>query len=1035
MRRYWLIACFLLSFPTLLSAQTPSRELVLQDSLRLVERIAGKESEAYINVLDELSRYYERQGKYVQCIDIMNECVSMSEKVYGKYSEKCALFMGNKGMLYVSLAQYANAKEQYREMLDVYASLEHLTSPHVYVRNLGNAATVFLATSEYGMAEQLALKCLKMIDTYQVKNEETTHLALSVLGMIYTGQGKYAQAEKYLLDALPRLPKEHPEYSKLLNNIGLLYFRMGLYEQSRHYFIEAYEVKKATLPTKHPLHGSTLGNIGLVSAYIGDFAAGEKYLLEAIESDKATLGDKHRNSANNLLNLGFVYMNMGDYQHAEEYIVQGSGVLRKLLGDKHIDYAATLSTLSKLNIEIGRYDKAIQYAIESLSIIDEIDQKHPERVLVLQLLGKGYMMNKDYKEAKKILHKALKTVQEVLGEHHDSYPESLYLLGLLYNTTGDYALAETHYLQALDAYKNVHSESHPRYVLTLNSLGELYQRQGDYAKASECLLEAFERTKNQYVQSTNYMSERQRELYWETLRYRHETIYPNFAYSNYQSHPSVACLAYDNALFVKGLLLNSSTAIHNSILQSNDTLLIQQWKRLQQMHVQILALSESDPTSVYVQELKSEAEKLEKELTELSSILRADKSQWGISWQSVRSALQSDEVAIEFIVVPHVKSGNTYAALLLRHDSPYPVFIPLFSESALQDIVGDDAYSVYDYSSAGGKLHDMLLRQLLPYVQVGDKIYFSPAGLLHQLAIEYLPLDASTSMQERYYIRRLSSTRELVKSSEASAITHATLYGGILYDMDGEELLAESEEYAHHRFSTRSADGSTHRQGVQYLPGTKKEVDYIHQVLQDHSIRTQLYVGGKGNEESFKALDGKETHILHIATHGFFWSDESVQSSDYYLRRMLSPDQKSVPIDPLNRCGLLLAGANLSLSGNQDELPEGVQDGILTAKEISLLDLSHTQVVVLSACETGKGDITAEGVFGLQRSLKQAGVHSIIMSLWPVDDAATQLLMQEFYAHWIKDKVDKHVAFQKAQQVVKQKYGKPEYWAGFILLD
>ena len=150
---------------------------------------------------------------------------------------------------------------------------------------------------------------------------------------------------------------------------------------------------------------------------------------------------------------------------------------------------------------------------------------------------------------------------------------------------------------------------------------------------------------------------------------------------------------------------------------------------------------------------------------------------------------------------------------------------------------------------------------------------------------------------------------------------------------------------------------------------------------------------------------------------------------------MLNTEQKSLPLDPLSRCGLLFAGANLSLSGHADEIPQGVQDGILTAKEISLLDLSHTQIAILSACETGRGEVTAEGVFGLQRALKQAGVQTIIMSLWSVDDAATQMLMQHFYTNWIKDKMHKREAFQKAQDSVKMQYTAPEYWAGFILLD
>ena len=151
---------------------------------------------------------------------------------------------------------------------------------------------------------------------------------------------------------------------------------------------------------------------------------------------------------------------------------------------------------------------------------------------------------------------------------------------------------------------------------------------------------------------------------------------------------------------------------------------------------------------------------------------------------------------------------------------------------------------------------------------------------------------------------------------------------------------------------------------------------------------------------------------------------------------MSTTNQAPISIDPLNRCGLLFAGANLAFSGNRSELPETVQDGILTAKEVSLLDLRETDLVVLSACETGKGEVTGDGVFGLQRAFKMAGVQTIIMSLWPVDDQATQLLMTEFYNNWIGKRQSKRDAFRNAQNTVRySQYDDPVYWAGFIMLD
>ena len=258
--------------------------------------------------------------------------------------------------------------------------------------------------------------------------------------------------------------------------------------------------------------------------------------------------------------------------------------------------------------------------------------------------------------------------------------------------------------------------------------------------------------------------------------------------------------------------------------------------------------------------------------------------------------------------------------------------------------------------------------------------------------------------------------------------------------MTGEELLAESEQYfSSSLLASRGIENDTLDRGsVNYLPGTKKEVESIDKMLKDNHLSVQLFTMTSANEESFKAISGKHQNILHIATHGFYWSDSTAQKKDYFSQRALRLDdnQPTLPaIDPLNRCGLLFAGANTALSGHSADLPEGVQDGILTAKEISLLDLRDADLVVLSACETGKGEITGEGVFGLQRAFKQAGAQTIIMSLWPVNDAATQMLMTEFYRNWITNHQPKREAFRNAQNTVRTQFEEPVYWAGFIMLD
>jgi CHAT domain-containing protein len=189
------------------------------------------------------------------------------------------------------------------------------------------------------------------------------------------------------------------------------------------------------------------------------------------------------------------------------------------------------------------------------------------------------------------------------------------------------------------------------------------------------------------------------------------------------------------------------------------------------------------------------------------------------------------------------------------------------------------------------------------------------------------------------------------------------------------------------------------------------------------------------NEESFKALTGRNENIIHLSTHGFLWTDEAAHNQNYFNQYKFF--KRNFSVAPLSRCGLLLAGANIALTGHSHDLPKNIQDGILTAQEISLLNLSNCNLVVLSACETARGDITSDGVYGLQRAFKIAGVQTILMSLWKIDDTATQILITEFYKNWIEKKLSKREALKNAQDVLRsnEKYKDPKYWAGFIMLD
>jgi CHAT domain-containing protein len=293
--------------------------------------------------------------------------------------------------------------------------------------------------------------------------------------------------------------------------------------------------------------------------------------------------------------------------------------------------------------------------------------------------------------------------------------------------------------------------------------------------------------------------------------------------------------------------------------------------------------------------------------------------------------------------------------------------------------------------------------------------------LLYQIPIESHLLLDNDLQNKATKTFRMSSTRWLAFEEEKAESHDAVVYGGLAYGMSIKEMEEDSKIYPKARGIDESQD--THRKAIgriKDLPGTKTEAEEITQTINVQSrkdFHAQLFTDSQGTEASFKNLDGQHKKVIHIATHGFYY--EAAEGA---------------PEDALSRSGLYMAGANNVYQG--ELLPSDIEDGVLTAKEIAALDFKGLDLVVLSACETGMGKITSDGVFGLQRSFKKAGANSIIMSLWKVDDAATSLLMTEFYKNWMYGN-SKHDALEMAKQAVRNnnEWKDPQYWSAFILLD
>ena len=1012
-------------------------------NLEIEKNLRGENDTTYAFSLRDMGLIYGNMGDYAKAEEYYLRALNVLRNVLGENHKHVIFLLEDLGMLYGRIGEYSKAVFYYLQSAEVIKVLYGENSEE-YAEELRTIGTSYFQDEDYLKAEQYYIKTAEICKNIYGENNLYYVGTLANLAMVYNRRAEYSKAELLYQNYRSFLERSGDNGEKLLgalNALGNLYVNMGDYNSAEPCFIKAIDLAKTTLGEDHPYYIGFVSNLGNLYRMMGQYSRAESYFLQAIQIAVTIYSENHPNYAMILGAYAQLFRDMGDYSKAETHFQKAVEIFRNSLGEQSHSYALTLNNLGVVFWKEGNPDLARKYYSRAAEILKEIfGENHPEYAHSVNNIGVTYEMQGDYENAKKYYLQALNVRKFLLGEEHADYACSLHNMGSIYEHLEDYSTAEKYYIDAIKIREKA-QEYDSNSITFLADLCGLYVKQRKYNIAEPYFMRIDSIDKNRYTQSLDFMTEKQRELYWNTIKDRFIKTYPDYTYRYYPQHPSISSFGYDNELFTKGLLLNSTNAISLSIHSSGDSLLIDNFNRLKTLKGRIVALQEKNPQSPSIAFYQNQADSLEKEITKSSAAYRENQAMWHITWDSVRNHLKKGQVTIEYMVAPLNEDSTMYCALLLRQNSNYPELIPLFEEKEVQTLISASTENqIYNSNAAGQQISSLVWSKVQPYIKKGETIYFAPAGLLHQLAIEALPFDSTHTMSDVYNIVRLSSTREIVLNKSSDNHTTATLYGGIQYNMEAEELLAESESYsAKNLLASRSIESDTLNRGsVKYLAGTKKEVENINRMLQDNHLQVQLFTSTAANEESFKALSGTHQNILHVATHGFFWSDSIAQKKDFFAERMMrmgddAPAKKV--IDPLNRCGLLFAGANLALQGHSNELPEGVQDGILTAKEISLLDLRDADLVVLSACETGKGEITGDGVFGLQRAFKQAGVQTIIMSLWPVNDAATQMLMTEFYRNWITTHQSKREAFRNAQNAVRAQYKEPVYWAGFVMLD
>ncbi|MFT3680021.1 MAG: CHAT domain-containing protein [Ferruginibacter sp.] len=791
------------------------------------------------------------------------------------------------------------------------------------------------------------------------------------------------------------------------------------------------------------------------------------------------LGISNAEYARSCNNLGAVYLAMGEYEKAEAAVLEAKKIRAGLQPvNAHPDYAISCTNLANIYRDMGQYQKAAQFYTEAKNIRAGIEPLllHPDYASSCNILADLYAQTGRAGEAEELYKEAMQVREKSNGKESLAYAESCNNLAALYIGMKRYTEAETLALTAKNIWDKKAPPQNPNHAINRNSLGELYFKMNDYVRSLACFTEAANSWKkllgekhpyytgNMYGQARVYNGMQQLaladSLYKKTMIAQAEQANRIFLFTSenekqayLQKISNVAdeyfsfCLnnpaqadagvLYDHVLLKKGLILSSLLQVRQSVYNSADTALLNKYETWLEMKKQLAVLYSGLSTNTEkITNLEEETNTVEKWLAKQSVTFR--KTQQAPRWQQVKKQIDEKDAAIEFVSFRYYNGKEwtdsvMYGALVIRKNYRSPLFLTLFEKKQLDSIIGESntAAAINKVYSRGAKgirvlhntrpLYDIVWKPLEKKLENITRIFYTPAGQLFRVSFAALALDKQKVLCDNIKLLQCNTTANAgANNISLTAKDDLCLFGGIEYDADTNSL---RKNISRHNNSGSEFHSQLFKGDYKYpfLPGTLAEVKNIGNMAKRFAINARVISGSKATEQSFKNISSnKSPSVIHIATHGFF--DETTNDSGSQVKR----------INPLLKAGLLFAGAQHSING--DRLP-GNEDGIVTALEISNMQLPATRLVVLSACKTALGDIQGdEGVYGLQRAFRIAGAGNLIMSLWEVPDKETADFMELFYKLLFSKKTIQQ-AFLSAQNGMKRRYRQwPEKWAAWVLV-
>ncbi|MBQ74629.1 MAG: hypothetical protein CMQ20_06335 [Gammaproteobacteria bacterium] len=1011
----------------------------------------GEAHEKTVGALLNQVSVLEYAGLYEEASEALASTCGMVEEYYGTWHPstlECLLMQANQAI-------NAGRQEEAGALYDLAIQRlgESLPAINASVLNaLSVRADIHREAGEYQLARDLLSGVIQTAS--QIGEFDVSYAAKSYLGRVFNNEGELANAQKVteeVLDyGLSNWQERPMEILNTMLELGVIYQRQGKSTEAEATYQEAFEGLMDVAGDQHPSTLVALNNLGQLYEEIGLYDKAEPLLKLALESLEATLGPENPQSSRARNNLALLFESQGNFREAEPLYTQSIAVLSKTRGDDYTDTIAVRNNLAFLYMmmeDYGRSSEIFERVREQWMVL--FGERHQVTLKAMNNLGRIYHKLERLSEAEQLILQAVEVRRSVLGEEHPDVVRSMIDLGSVYIDQQRLPEADTLLTQAVALAEKVLGEQHPYTFEALNNLARVKEAQNQLQAAVEIRKTGFERRSEFLDRMLWVTGENAREGYIRLHR-------PEF--SEYMSlltklkDADKGKHAIGASLQRKGLLLKVTSEIQQISKMSTDPSLRRVAEELEAARKELAAMTLSGPTPetqgrhvAVLYDLEQKVNELQGELGRASVRYRSSIAQIGVD--TLAGVMPEGTALVDFLTYEEDGSAKVLAGIVVNEGGEVRYELVQYPdrgeiENAIieyRTIIQDDQADEDDLLELGQIAYELVWQPIDDLIGDTEYVYLIPDGTLN-----ILPFNALINFDEEYLIQThdlhvLTSGRDLLPNEYRLAQGEYVIMAGPDYNSEevvSREVLdaAQGRRSAALQLGIRVAGGGLRGLNFAPLPGAEEEGRIITAQVQENEAPNQVFFGSDAQEGVLAEMQ-KAPEILHMATHGFF-----LKADDTLRKRLLKLQRGAeihVPLpgdNPLLRAGLAFAGINTNAQFLGDI--DTVNDGVLTALEVLDLNLSGTKLVVLSACETGLGEIhEGEGVYGLRRSFQEAGVAEVVSSLWEVSDAGTQALMTSFYDRVLSGTPAREALRETQLDLMDSpEWGYPYIWSAFMIV-